>query len=65
MRAELGFAKGQFRAKALDKMRGRLENRHIGLERRTVYRALGVQKAARGAAMTMAMEDAEPTLDSG
>src|SRR3984957_18917252 len=29
-----------------DKMRGRLENRHIGLERRTVYRAIDLQEAA-------------------
>jgi hypothetical protein len=29
-----------------DKMRGRLENRHIGLKRRTVYRAIDLQEAA-------------------
>src|SRR5580693_3788163 len=29
-----------------NKMRGRLENRHIGLKRRTVYRAIDLQEAA-------------------
>ncbi len=31
------------RPTTFDKMRGRRENRHIGLKRRTVYRALDLQ----------------------